>query len=98
MRRLFSGLGLAMLLVLVFGLLGATRYVDNSGDGIPIYPQVVDAAPSAPFTCAVGVRGKFIYVDDSNDTAEAYLCFCGVDADDSTYIWLKAQDPTVNCF
>jgi hypothetical protein len=63
-----------------------------------IEPQVVDAAPVQPYTCAVGQRGRLIYVDDNNDTAEAYLCFCGVDADDATYIWLKVEAPAVNCF
>ena len=78
--------------------LGATRYLNNTGDGIPIYPQVVAAVPAAPYTCDATQVGKTIYVDDNNDTAESYLCFCGVDADDSTPIWLKAQDPAVNCF
>lgn len=90
-------LGLLAGLVVVC-LLGKTRYEDNAGDGIPVQPQVVSASPSAPFACALGVRGKMIYVDDTDDTAESYLCFCGVDADDATYIWLRVADPTANCF
>ena len=45
-----------------------------------------------------GVSGVMIQVNDSNDTAESYMCFCGVDANDATYIWLKVQNPAVNCF
>jgi hypothetical protein len=77
---------------------GATRYMNSDGDGIPVYPQEVGATPAAPYTCSVTHRGKMIYVDDSNDTAEAYLCFCGVDADDSSYVWLKAEAPATDCF
>ena len=64
----------------------------------PVTPQVVNAAPAQPFTCDAGVRGVMIYVDDTDDTAEAFICFCGVDADDSTYIWLRAGDSTQDCF
>jgi len=81
-------------------LLGAdVQYVDTAGRGSPmVQPQVVEAVPAQPYACAAAHRGRLLYVDDTNDTAEAYLCFCGVDADDTTYIWLKVQDPAVNCF
>lgn len=90
---------LFFLLVLCFlAIVGAVKYVDNSGLGYQVYPQVVDAAPSQPFACAAAHLGKVIYVDDTNDTAEAYLCFCGLDADDTTPIWLKAENPATDCF
>jgi hypothetical protein len=88
-------------LVAVIGvtfLIGATTFTDSTGIGIPVQPQVVAASPAAPYTCAVGVRGKMIYVDDTDDTAEAYLCFCGTDADDSSYVWLRADNPATDCF
>jgi len=95
MKKFFLGLLIGICFVV---LLGVTRYVDNAGDGLPVWPQVVSATPTEPFACAVGVRGKLIYVDDTNATAESFLCFCGTDADDATYIWLRVADPTANCF
>mgnify|MGYP001568262241 CR=1 FL=1 len=59
---------------------------------------VTNVTPAEPYACAVGVSGVMIQVNDSNDTAESYMCFCGVDANDATYIWLKVQNPAVNCF
>jgi hypothetical protein len=96
----FLKLFLAVLLALTCFLLfmGAVKYVDNNGLGYQVYPQVVAAVPAAPFACAVDHIGKVIYVDDNNDTAEAYLCFCGTDADDASYIWLKAENPATDCF
>lgn len=85
-------------LVATLFIMGTTIYVDNHGLGYAIYPQVISDTPSAPFTCALQHVAKQIYVDDTNDTAEAYLCFCGQDADDTTWIWLKSQDPSVDCF
>lgn len=78
--------------------LGAVKYMDNVGLGYPVYPQVIHDTPTEPFTCDVNQRGKMIYVDDNNDTARSYLCFCGVDDDDATYIWLKAENPATDCF
>jgi hypothetical protein len=79
-------------------IIGATKYVDNNGEGYAVYPQVISATPSAPFTCDVNQIAKQIYVDDTDDTAEAYLCFCGTDADDTSYIWLKVENPAADCF
>jgi hypothetical protein len=87
-----------VLVLLAFLVIGATKYVDNNGLGFAITPQVISATPSAPFTCTVTQIAKQIYVDDTDDGAEAYLCFCGTDADDTSYIWLKEQDPSVDCF
>ena len=83
----------------LFGVCAAITYVDSAGIGSPIVqPQVIAAVPAQPYACAVAHRGRLLYVDDNNDTNEAYLCFCGVDADDSTYIWLRVEDPNVDCF
>lgn len=95
MKAFFWGLLLGLCFLF---LLGLTTYGDNAGLGIPVWPQVVSTSPSQPFACAVGVRGKMVYVDDSNDSAPSYLCFCGVGADDVTYGWKKVADPTANCF
>lgn len=59
---------------------------------------VTHATPTEPYDCVVGVTGVIIHVNDSNDTAESYLCYCGVDADDASYEWFKVQNPAVNCF
>lgn len=59
---------------------------------------VTHATPTEPYDCVVGVSGVIIHVNDSNDTAESYLCYCGVDADDAAYEWFKVQNPAVNCF
>ena len=80
-------------------LLGSTTHLDQAGLGTPaIQPQVVSAAPAAPFTCELAQQGRFVYVDDTDDTAESFVCFCGVDADDATYIWLRLDNPAVDCF
>lgn len=88
------------LVLLSLLLLGAdVKYVDTVGIGSPIIqPQIVAAVPAQPYACVIAQRARVIYVDDTNDTDEAYLCFCGVDADDSTYIWLKIEDPNTDCF
>jgi hypothetical protein len=80
-------------------LMGLVTYVDSAGEGSPrLWPQVVAAAPAQPYACVVAHRGRMIYVDDNNDTLEAFTCFCGVDADDATYVWLRTANPAANCF
>jgi hypothetical protein len=79
-------------------LLGAVKYMDNNQLGYPVYPLVISDSPSAPFTCDIDQKGKVIYVDDNDDGAEAYLCFCGVDADDTNYEWFKYEAPATDCF
>jgi len=63
-----------------------------------VSPQQVAAVPAAPHACDAAHLGQLIYVDDNNDTAESFLCFCGIDADDSTHIWLKVEAPATDCF
>jgi len=62
------------------------------------WPQIIQAVPAAPYTCTVDFIGNMIYVDDTDDGAEAYLCFCGEDADDATYVWLKVEATATDCF
>jgi len=77
-------------------MLGAKFSSDvHTGRG---WPQVINAAPSAPYTCDANHVGDIIYVDDTNDGDEADLCFCATDADDSTYIWIQAQATATACF
>ena len=59
---------------------------------------VTSATPAEPYDCVVGVSGVIIHVNDSNDTLESFLCFCGVDADDATYEWFRVASPSTNCF
>jgi hypothetical protein len=80
-------------------LLGSTTHLDQAGLGTPaVQPQVVSAAPAEPFVCDATQRGRFVYVDHNDDTDESFVCFCGVDADDATYVWLRMDDTAVNCF
>ena len=69
-----------------------------SGDITIARPAVISDAPSAPFTCSVNYIGWLIYVDDTNDTSEAFICHCGTDADDSSYLWLRTDIPGTDCF
>lgn len=91
-----------LLVILLVGslLLAAdVTQVDTAGIGSPkVQPQVVAAVPAQPYVCDINQRGRIIYVDDTNDTNESFLCFCGTDADDSSYIWMKVEDPNTNCF
>lgn len=81
------------------GFLSASTSVSDQYENVRrAYPQQVAAAPAEPFDCVVAVRGWIIYVDDNNDTGESCLCFCGVEDDDSTYEWLKAENPSTSCF
>lgn len=47
--------------------------------------------PSATQTCDSITRGTLLYVDDSDDGAVSYMCFCGTAADDTTYGWRKVD-------
>ena len=88
-----------LLLTLAVCALAATTYVDNAGLGSPVVqPQVVGTSVAEPYACVLAQRGRLIYVDDTDDTKESYICYCGVDNDDSTYRWLRASDPEVFCF
>ena len=103
MKEVTKFIGLFILILLLIGLsnfvIASVTYVDSAGLGSPkIQPQVSDAAPSEPYDCVAAQEGRIIYVDDTNDGAESYVCFCGVDADDTSYEWFKVQDPAVNCF
>lgn len=55
------------------------------------------AAPTTVVTCAAAAQGAIQYVDDTNDTAAGFLCFCGKGADDSTYSWQKVAAPGTSC-
>jgi len=79
-------------------LVGAVTYLDNDGLGVRVFPQVVLGVPVAPFVCTVDHIGKQTYVDDTNDTNEAYLCFCGDSNDAGAYKWMKTESPAVDCF
>lgn len=96
MRKLF--LLLLVLLAVSFLLAADVTYVDTAGRGSPmIQPQVVAAVPAQPYACAIGVRGRMIYVDDTDDLAPGFVCVC-VSTNDVAYGWVKVEDPTVSCF
>jgi hypothetical protein len=52
------------------------------------------ATPTEPVACAAGTFGQLTVVNDTNDGAVSYLCYCGQGADDTTYDWLKVSDNT----
>lgn len=97
---------LIFLSALLLALVNFSAFPSHIADGVlqpdigrnPLKTYVIAAVPTAPYTCRLGAVGDYIYVDDTNDTAEAYICFCGVDADDTTYLWLKVEDNTADCF
>jgi hypothetical protein len=62
-----------------------------------VAPIVSDAAPSAPFACAVGVYGWQIVVDDSDDGAGDWLCVCLRTDDVPNYAWVRV-DNLATCF
>jgi hypothetical protein len=83
-----------------------SAFPSHTADGVvlpdvgrsPMKAYVIAAVPAAPYPCRAESRGDMIYVDDTNDTDEADICFCGIDADDVTYIWMTFDDHTVDCF
>lgn len=89
---------LFVVLVLAFCVLTGARISSTIIDQIYVHPQQVAAVPAQPHACDATHLGQLIYVDDTNDTAESFLCFCGIDADDTTHIWLRADAPATNCF
>lgn len=59
--------------------------------------RIEDAAPAEPFACdGSGDAGSTVYVDDTNDGAASYLCFCGRDGS-NTRDWLRVDDPSTPC-
>jgi len=77
----------------------ASELVDEEGLNVRYAaPQDVAAVPAQPWACDAAHLGEIIYNDDNNDTAESYLCFCGIDADDATHIWLRADIPATDCY
>ena len=52
------------------------------------------ATPTEPVTCDANAFGLITAVNDTNDGAVSYLCYCGQGADDSTYDWLRVSDNT----
>jgi len=95
MKKLVLGI---ILIFLAAVSIGSVTYLDTEGIGVRVFPQVIDDAPAEPFDCLVDQRGKELYVDDTNDGAEAYLCFCGTTANDVLYEWVKIEDPNTVCF
>lgn len=59
--------------------------------------EVTGTAPAAPYACSVTYQHAIIGVDDTNDGAASFLCFCGKGADDSTYSWQKVSAPGTSC-
>lgn len=61
--------------------------------GTAFVPGVQAAATvSAPVTCNSTNIGVLQVVNDTNDAAVTTLCYCGQQADDSTYDWLQVAD------
>jgi len=51
--------------------------------------QYANSGGTISETCNSANRGLMAYVDDTDDTTEASMYFCGVDVDDTTPIWIK---------
>lgn len=63
----------------------------------PRMPREIDNAPAITTSCISGREGMLHYVDDSNDTVEAYMCFCADVDDGTTFAWRRVADPTAAC-
>ncbi len=60
----------------------------NEADGL-IISHVESATPAAPHACTVAADfGLITIVNDSDDSTASTVCYCGQQADDSTYDWL----------
>lgn len=59
--------------------------------------NIAGTAPAATETCVAGLIGSIISVNDTDDGAISYMCYCAQNADDSTYSWLKI-DGGAACF
>lgn len=80
----------AISLVLILLLLGSDAYyVDNTGAGTARWMMVVGTNPVEPYDCTASQEGRPLYVNDTDDSAASYFCFCGVKADDTSYEWLR---------
>ena len=76
--------------------LAAARFSSDRGR---TYLKIISAAvPAEPYDCTADNEGELLYVNDTNDTDESYTCFCGIDADDTTYEWFKLEEPNTDCF
>lgn len=91
----------------LFALVTSLAIGQSTQNGQPIltwsdimraWPQVIDLNPTEPYPCTDTDRGRIAYVDNNGDFKEAFLCQCGVDADDATPAWVKVNDPTADCF
>lgn len=73
----------------------ATGVVTSLGIQIPM--KRTGTGPTAPQACGAGYEGGIVFVDDTDDAAAAFLCFCGKGADDTTYSWQKVANPGTAC-
>lgn len=79
------------------GVLRVTNGSTGYGQVTARIVNSVSATPTEPYVCAAATAGGMVYVDDTDDTAPARMCFCGTTADDTTYDWLQVNDPTAAC-
>lgn len=54
-----------------------------------LMPNTEGTTPTEPQSCDTTDFGTVIVVNDSDDSAVSFPCYCGQQADDSTYDWLK---------
>lgn len=67
-----------------------------SYDNVKAYE--IAAVTAAPYACTADHIGDMVYQDDTDDTDEAYICYCGTDADDATYVWLQINWAGQDCW
>jgi len=67
-----------------------------SYDNVKAY--VINAAPAQPYACDAAHLGDFVYQDDTNSGTVAYICVCGIDADETTHVWLRINRTDINCW
>lgn len=97
MDKLF--LILLIVLFLIVGVVGYSSHTQN-GNALANYNRgySIAAVPAAPYTCDVNHLADFVYKDDTDDGVEATTCYCGLDNDDATPVWINADNPNNNCW
>jgi hypothetical protein len=74
---------------------GVVKFTDASTGTGQILGRLINsvgAVATEPIACAAGTLGTVTVINDTNDGAVTHVCYCGQQANDTTYDWLKITD------
>ena len=77
-----------------------TAKLTTNGTLIPGLLQLTAVAgntPAEPVACGATTVGTLTYVDDTDDSGVAFMCFCMSTDDGSTFDWRLVDDRTTAC-